>query len=198
MSIGEEETSDTLEYDPKHRAGGRHLTPSEKLERVAEIILDGGGPTQIKRAIRVPYHVAVRLHNDAYAKVWGLVGDRRDPEVLAAIKDENIGHLQNSIEACREEIDRSRDDRKLNHKLINAQNGSIKQLSTLLGHNAPTQIETTDRKVFALLNPAVHARVMADPRAREALVALEEFAAAQFDAEPEPEVVIDVTEGGDE
>lgn len=196
MSIGEQEANGTIEHDPKGRAGFRRLLPSEKLERVIDIILDGGGPTQIKRAIRVPYHVAVKLHNDAYRQVWGLVSDRRDPEVLAAIKDENIDHLQNSIDACREEIDRSREDKKLNHKLINAQNGSIKQLSTLLGHNAPTQIETTDRKVFALLNPAVHARVMANPEAREALVALEEFAAAQFDAEPE--LVIDVPEGGDE
>lgn len=196
MSIGEEEISDILEHDPKSRAGCRNLTPADRLARVIEIILDGGGPTQIKKALRVPYHVAVSLHANAYPQVWGLISDRRDPEVLAAIKDENIEHLQNSIEACREQIDRLREAKDVSHKLINAQNGSIKQLSTLLGHNAPTQIETTDRKVFALLNPAVHARVMADPRAREALVALEEFAAAQFD--DRPAVVIDVTEGGDE
>lgn len=194
MSIGEDEITDILEHDPKSRAGTKWLTPADRLERVLEIVVEGGNSAQIMRKLRVPREVAIRLHNDAYEQVWGRITDKRSPEVLATIKDENVEDLLNNRDRCREEVERSSERGNLNVKAVNALNGSIKQLSALLGHNAPTQIETTDRKVFALLNPAVHARVMADPKARAALLALEEFASE----EAEGEVVIDVepTEGG--
>jgi hypothetical protein len=200
MSFGEGEITDILEHDPKSRAGTKWLTPADRLERVLEIVVDGGNTTQIMRALRVPREIAIRLHNDAYEQVWGRITDKRSPEVLATIKDENVEDLLNNRDRCREEVERSSERGNLNVKAVNALNGSIKQLSALLGHNAPTQIETTDKKLFALFKPGAHARVMGNPKAREALVLLEEFAAAQFDAEEQ--VVIDVVpngpEGGDE
>lgn len=196
MSIGEEEISDILEHDPKSRAGCRNLTPADRLARVIEIVLDGGGTPEIKKKLRVPYQIALNLHKNAFAQAWGMIPDLKSPEVLAGIKDDNLNELQHSIQLCREEEDRSASEGKLSVKATNSKATLIKRVNEMCGHNAPTQIETTDRKVFALLNPAVHARIMARADLREALVVIEEFAAAQFDADPD--VVIDVTEGGDE
>lgn len=61
------------------------------------------------------------------------------------------------------------------------------QTIKILGDRAPTRTVNEEWKVHALVNPEVHARIMADPDAREALIRLEEFAAghqADFDVTP--------------
>lgn len=167
MSIGQDEITDILEHDPKSRAGTKWLTPADRMERVLEIVVEGGGPTQIKRKLRIPYHVAVELHNQAYEQVWQRVSSKRSPEVLAAIKDENVEHLQASVQACREEIDRSTERNSLNVKAVNALNGSIKQLSNMLGHNAPT-LSANLNVATTLVHPAdQQAFLQSEPQVRE-------------------------------
>lgn len=153
MSIGEDEITDIAEYDPKSRAGCKNLTPEIKLGRVIEIVLDGGGPPEIQKKLRIPYKIALDLYKNAFVEAWGMIPDLRSPEVLAGIKDDNLTELQKTIRECGEERDRSSAAGNLNVKAVNAQTAAIKQFSNMAGHNAPTlsanlNVETT------LIHPA--------------------------------------------
>lgn len=190
----EDETTDILVHDPKSRDGTKWLTPADRLDRVIEIVLDGGTRKDVARKLRIPYDIARELYDTAFQESWGRVANKLGLDVLAAKKQDNVEELDQSIQVCHEDIERDAKLKRANSKIINAKTAAIKVQNAMLGFNAPTQIETTDRKVYALLNPEIHARVMADPKARAALLALEEFASE----EAEGEVVIDVgSEGGD-
>lgn len=214
MAVGDDEISDILVdddlasdglvYDRKSKRRTRRLTPAEQLALAAEMVLGGKRPMDIAKKLRISYDRAATLYGEVYEQVWQRVGHGFTPQVLEEMKLDLAETLLEQIHNCRSAVNHSfrsfREDKgkygSPNTKPYTHVNAAIKLLNSMYGFNAPQQIETTDRKIYSLLNPAVHARVMADPKAREALLQLEEFAAAQFD--DQPQVVIDVTEGGDE
>jgi hypothetical protein len=165
------------------------LRGQDLLNRVAELVGEGKRAMEISRLLHIPYHQAARLRADCYEEVWGHVEERYGPEAMAQMKQDLIESNLDTVYNCDRAVEKSFEDNRPNTRPYSHKTSAIKVLSSLGGFNAPVQIETTDRKVYALVNPAMHARIMADPKARAAMLALEEF--ASMPEQPDP-VVIDV------
>lgn len=113
------------------------------------------------------------------------IDERRIEEIIASggrRKARYVAHNQAVSEAIWEAVEKGANPRLLKIAM-EAQSQTIK----VLGDYAPTQTVNVEWKAHALVNPEVQARIMADPAARAALLALEEFAATQHAAIGPPE-----------
>lgn len=147
------------------------------LARAAELVFEGKRPMQIARKLGVPYPTAAVLYEQVFTQVYGRIRDRYTPEVLASMKDELADTLLEVIRNCRRAVNHSLREGKPSTRAYTHLNGAVKLLNAMEGFNAPTQSVNVEWKASALVNPEVHARILADPAAREALIRLEEFAA---------------------
>lgn len=168
------EQYDEVPTPPMTAPEPRALTPVQLMARAAELRLNGASMMDVARKLAIPYPAAVKLCGEIDGGVVREIASRYTPEVQATLKAEISDALVEEVAVCR------RKGRK-NLRAYTPMNSAAKQLSQMYGMNAPTRTVNVEWKAHSMVNPEVHARIMADPVARAALIQLEEFAAGHQD-----------------
>jgi hypothetical protein len=163
------------------------------LTRVAWAILDGADARQIGRTFQLAPDKAQKLHAEVFRQVYQSIEDDYGRDRLKAHKYALEQRLNKGIDVCMREMEETGSSRPLARMTA-----AIKVLCSMQGHNAPTQTVNTDIRVHASVQPKDMGRVMADPRARRAMLEFEQAVSDLGDAARPIDVTPGDDAGGDE